>query len=53
MPVFSYTAADHAGKKVDGVMDAPDARAVVERLHRDAYYPIRVAPQAERTAWCQ
>src|SRR5262245_32111920 len=26
-------------------MDAADARAVVERLQRDAYYPIRVAPQ--------
>jgi general secretion pathway protein F len=51
MPVFSYTAADHAGKTVDGVMEAVDVRAVVERLHRDAYYPIRVAPQAERTAW--
>ena len=27
------------------------ARSVVERLHRDAYYPIRVAPHAERRAW--
>jgi general secretion pathway protein F len=29
-------------------MEAPDARAVVERLHREAFYPIRVEPQAER-----
>ncbi len=51
MPVFSYTASDHAGKKVDGVMEAADVRAVVERLHRDAYYPIRVTPQAGRAVW--
>jgi general secretion pathway protein F len=29
-------------------MEAPDARAVVERLQREAYYPIKVAPQAEK-----
>jgi general secretion pathway protein F len=32
-------------------MEAPDARAVVERLQKEAYYPIRVAPQTERRAW--
>jgi general secretion pathway protein F len=46
MPVFVYRAADQRGKTIDGVMDAPDARAVVERLQRDAYFPIEVAPQA-------
>ena len=45
MPVFVYRAADQQGKTIDGEMDAADARAVVERLQRDAYYPIRVAPQ--------
>src|SRR5918996_36088 len=48
MPVFTYRAADQRGQTVDGVMEAPDARAVVERLHREAYYPIKVAPHAER-----
>src|ERR671926_368792 len=48
MPVFLYRAADRRGQTVDGVMEAPDARAVVERLQKDAYYPIRVAPQDER-----
>jgi general secretion pathway protein F len=47
MPVFVYKAANAQGKTIDGVMDAPDQRAVVERLQRDAYFPIRVAPQAE------
>ena len=51
MPVFTYKAADRGGKTVDGVMEAPDVRVVVERLHRDAYFPIRVAPQTERTSW--
>jgi general secretion pathway protein F len=51
MPVFVYRAADRRGQTIDGVMEAPDARSVVERLHRDAYYPIRVAPHAERRGW--
>jgi general secretion pathway protein F len=51
MPVFAYRAADRRGQTVDGVMEAPDARAVIERLHREAYFPVKVAPQAERKAW--
>jgi general secretion pathway protein F len=47
MPVFVYRAADRRGQTVDGVMEAADARAVVERLHREAYYPIKVTPHAE------
>lgn len=48
MPVFLYKAADQRGRTLDGVMEAPDAKAVVERLHREAYFPIEVVPQAER-----
>jgi general secretion pathway protein F len=51
MPVFVYRAADRRGQTVDGVMEAPDARAVVERLHREDYYPLRVEPHAERARW--
>jgi general secretion pathway protein F len=43
--VFAYRAADHRGATIDGVMEAADARAVAERLQRDAYFPIRIAPQ--------
>ncbi len=32
-------------------MEAPDQRAVVDRLHREEYYPIEVAPQSERRGW--
>jgi general secretion pathway protein F len=51
MPVFTYRAADRRGQTVNGVMEAPDVRAVIERLHREAYFPVKVAPQAEQTAW--
>jgi general secretion pathway protein F len=51
MPVYTYRAADRQGQTIDGVMEAPDARAVVERLHREAYFPIKVSTQAERRGW--
>src|SRR5262245_24341625 len=51
MPVFVYRAADQRGQTIDGVMEAPDARSVVERLHRDAYFPIKVAAHEERKPW--
>src|SRR6266545_4874636 len=51
MPVYIYRAADRRGQTIDGVMEAPDPRAVIERLHREAYFPIRVAPHAERRAF--
>ncbi|MGH7333308.1 MAG: type II secretion system F family protein [Candidatus Rokuibacteriota bacterium] len=51
MPVFTYRAADRQGQTVDGVMEAPDVRAVIERLHREAYFPVRVTPQDQRAAW--
>jgi len=46
--VFSYRAADRRGQTIDGVMEAADARAVVERLQRDAYFPIKVDAQDQR-----
>jgi general secretion pathway protein F len=48
MPVFTYRAADRRGQTIDGVMEAVDARAVAERLRKEAYFPIKVAPQSER-----
>jgi general secretion pathway protein F len=50
MPVFVYRAADKRGQTVEGVMEAADARAVVERLHREAYFPIQVAPHTDGAA---
>ncbi len=52
MPVFVYKAADRRGQTIDGVMDAPDARAVVERLQKDAYYPIKVTATASARRSC-
>src|SRR6266852_3323938 len=48
VPVFVYKAADQRGQTIDGVMEAADARSVVERLQHDAYFPIQVRPQEER-----
>jgi general secretion pathway protein F len=48
VPTFVYRAADRQGQTIDGVMEAPDVRGVVERLQRDAYFPIQVSPQGER-----
>jgi general secretion pathway protein F len=48
MPTFAYRAADRRGQTIDGVMEAPDARGVVERLQRDSYFPIQIKPQDER-----
>ncbi len=48
MAVFVYRAVDRRGQTIDGVMEAPDARAVVERLQRDASFPIQVVPQDAR-----
>lgn len=45
MAVFTYRAADQRGQTVEGIMEATDARAVAERLHRDAYFPITIAPR--------
>jgi general secretion pathway protein F len=50
MPVFTYRAADRRGQTVDGVMEAADARAVTERLRKEAYFPIKVAAQSERAS---
>jgi general secretion pathway protein F len=43
--IFAYRAADRRGQSIDGVMEAPDARTVVDRLQRDAYFPITIVPQ--------
>jgi general secretion pathway protein F len=51
MTVFAYRAADRRGQTIGGVMEAPDARAVVERLQRDAYFPIAIDAQDHRRRW--
>ena len=50
MPVFTYRAADRRGQTIDGVMEAADARAVTERLRKEAYFPIKVSAQSERAS---
>ncbi len=50
MPVFTYRAADRRGQTIDGVMEAADARAVIDRLRKEAYFPIKVSTQGERAS---
>ncbi len=50
MATFVYRAADRRGHTIDGVMEAPDVRAVIEQLQRDTYYPIRVTPRDDARA---
>lgn len=47
MAVFAYRAADRRGQTIDGVMEAADPRAVIERLQRDAYFPIEIVAQGQ------
>jgi general secretion pathway protein F len=47
---FAYRAADRRGHTIDGVMEAPDVRAVIEQLQRDTYYPIRITPRDDAVA---
>jgi len=48
VPTFAYRASDRRGQTIDGVMEAPDTRGVVERLQRDALFPVKISPQEER-----
>ena len=50
MPEFRFTAIDKAGLLTRGVMDAPDAAAVVARLQRQGHIPMR-AEAARGAAW--
>lgn len=47
MALFQYRAADHAGKVVEGVMEAEAERGVVSRLHEMGFVPLRIAPPGE------
>lgn len=44
MPAFAYSGRDAAGAPVQGVIDAPDARAVAMQLSGSGVVPLRIAP---------
>ena len=44
MTAFRYTAIDRAGAMQRGVIDAASEAAVVERLRRDGFLPVRTTP---------
>lgn len=51
MPVFSYKATDRSGRTIDGAMEAASRQAVVERLHKEDYYPLSVETAEARPGW--
>jgi general secretion pathway protein F len=48
MPSFRYLAIDPGGQLRRGVMDAPDAMFVIDRLQRDGNIPMRADPAGFR-----
>ncbi len=48
MPPFSWQATAPDGRVVSGVMEAPDQAAVVERLRKDDFFPVAIAPESKR-----
>lgn len=50
MAFFQYRAADHAGKIVEGVMEAEAEQGVVLRLHEMGCVPLRIGAPGKRSA---
>ena len=50
MAFYQYRAADHAGKIVEGVIEAEAEQSVVRRLHEMGCIPIRIALPGDRAA---
>ena len=51
MPSFRWSAVNAGGDVVDGVMEAPDRTAVVERLQRQGQIVLRADPAEGRRGW--
>jgi general secretion pathway protein F len=50
MPEFSYKATDRMGKIVEGLMEAPEEKAVINKLQNLGYIPIKIgAPSKSRS----
>ncbi|MEX0802383.1 MAG: type II secretion system F family protein [Candidatus Binatia bacterium] len=50
MAFFKYRASDHAGKIIEGVMEAEAEHGVVLRLHEMGCIPLRIGAPGERAA---
>jgi general secretion pathway protein F len=48
VPAFAYRATDAAGKRVEGVIEAPDVAAVASRLQELRFFPLSVRPASGR-----
>lgn len=50
MAFYQHRAADHAGKVIEGVMEADGEQSVITRLREMGCVPLRIALPGERTA---
>ncbi|HYY24284.1 MAG TPA: type II secretion system F family protein [Candidatus Udaeobacter sp.] len=48
MAFFQYRAADHAGKVIEGIMEAEAEQGVISRLHEMGCIPLRIAVPGDR-----
>jgi general secretion pathway protein F len=53
MPNFHYRALSASGEIVSGVLDGPDAAAVIARLHDQSLLPIDAVAERARGHWAQ
>ena len=49
MAFFQYRAADHAGKVIEGIMEAEVEQGVISRLHEMGCIPLRIAVPGDRS----
>ncbi len=48
MSLFSYKAADYAGKIIKGTLDADDEKGVVSKIRKMGYVPVQVLPVGKK-----
>lgn len=48
MSLFSYKAADYAGKIIKGTLDADDEKGVVGKIRKMGYVPVQVSPVGKK-----
>ena len=51
MDNFQYKALSSNGESIEGVLGAENEHDVVQHLHKQGYYPVRITLQTDSTAW--
>ena len=53
MPIFAYRSTTLDGTVAEGVIDAPDRQAAIERLRNTGVIPLEVTAPSERSLWAR